>query len=212
MDKPPPPHSHALAPEDVIRRKVKAELRKRIRGLRATTPAAACAARSAKLVERLAALEPLARARSVALFFPIGEKHEVDLRPHDATLRARGVRIAYPAIDPETRRMCFRSTASTADLEERGFGFAEPPPSAHELARGELDVVVVPAIVLAPSGHRIGYGAGFYDRTLPTVAPPAITIGVAYAFQLLAEVPALPDDVALDWIVTDDRAVPAERG
>ncbi len=203
----PPRQSHKLAPDDVLRRKVKAELRKRLRGLRATTPADACAARSAKLVARLEALPSVVAAKTVALFWPILEKHEVDLRALDATLRARGVRVAYPAIDPETRGMCFRFVASEAELAERGFGFREPPPDAPACARGELDVVVVPAIGIAPDGHRIGYGAGFYDRTLPTVAPPAVTVGVAFDFQLLAEVPATEGDVPVDVVVTDTRTL-----
>ena len=203
----PPRHSHKLAPDDVIRRKVKAELRKRIRGLRATTPADACAARSAKLVARLEALPAVVAAKAVALFWPIVEKHEVDLRALDASLRARGVRVAYPSIDPATREMCFRVVASTGDLAERGFGFAEPPAEAALCARGDLDVVVVPAIAISPDGHRIGYGAGFYDRTLPTVAPPAVLVGVAFDFQLLAEVPATEGDVAVDIVVTDTRVL-----
>jgi 5-formyltetrahydrofolate cyclo-ligase len=201
----PPRHSHKLAPDDVIRRKVKAELRKRLRGLRATTPADACAARSAKLVLRLAALPCVLEAKAVALFWPIVEKHEVDLRALDTALRARGVRIAYPVIDPTTRDMSFRFAASPAELAERGFGFLEPLPDAPMAARGDLDVVVVPAIAISPDGHRIGYGAGFYDRTLPSVAPPAVTVGVAFDFQLLAEVPATEGDVPVDVVVTDAR-------
>ena len=209
MEKPPhPPHERPS--DDLLRRKVKAELRKRIRGLRATTPATACAARSAKIVARLERLEVMTRATSVALFWPILEKHEVDLRALDASLRARGVRVAYPAIDAETRQMCFRFVASPDELDERGFGFREPPASAPSCGRGELDVVVVPAIAISPTGHRIGYGAGFYDRTLPTVAPPAVAVGVAYDYQLLVEVPATPEDVAVEWIVTDARDLRAE--
>jgi 5-formyltetrahydrofolate cyclo-ligase len=209
--KEPPPHSHKLPPDDAIRHKVKAELRKRLRGLRATTPADACAARSAKLVARLSALPAFAAARSVALFWPIVEKHEVDLRSLDVTLRGRGARVAYPSIDPETRRMCFRFVDDVSVLVERGMGFCEPPAEAPECARGELDVVVVPAIAISPDGHRIGYGAGFYDRTLPTVAPPAVLVGVAYDFQLLAEVPVTEGDVALDFVVTDARELTATR-
>ena len=203
----PPRHSHKLAPDDHIRRKVKAELRKRLRGLRATTPADACAVRSAKLVLRLEALPQIVAARAVALFWPIVDKHEVDLRPLDASLRARGVRVAYPSIDPSTKAMSFRFVEGADDLDERGFGFREPPLTAPSCARGDLDVVVVPAIAISPDGHRIGYGAGFYDRTLPTVAPPAIMVGVAFDFQLLAEVPATEGDVAVDVVVTDARDV-----
>ena len=203
----PPRLSHKLAPDDHSRRKVKAELRKRLRGLRATTPADACAVRSTKLVLRLEALPQIVAARAVALFWPIVEKHEVDLRPLDASLRARGVRVAYPSIDPATKDMSFRFVESADDLDERGFGFREPPHTAPSCARGDLDVVVVPAIAISPDGHRIGYGAGFYDRTLPTVAPPAVMVGVAFDFQLLAEVPATEGDVAVDVVVTDARDV-----
>jgi 5-formyltetrahydrofolate cyclo-ligase len=207
---PPEPHSHALAPEDVIRLKVKAELRKRMRGVRKTAPPEACAERSAKIVASLEAHEVVAAAKSVALFWPIVERHEVDLRELDRRLRARGVQIAYPAIDPETGEMSFRIVEDVAVLEERGYGFAEPASDA-PLATA-LDVVVVPALAVDPMGHRIGYGAGYYDRTLPKYAPPAIAISVAYDWQLVAEIPATPGDVQTSWVVTDQRVLDARAG
>ena len=201
--------AHRLPPDDVIRVRVKAELRKRLRGVRATMPLEACAKRSVKLVARLEAHPVVRAAKSVALFWPIVERHEVDLRPLDAALRARGVAVAYPAIDPETRAMTFRFCA-TESLEERGFGFSEPPPEAREAAGGEIDVLVVPAIAIDPTGHRIGYGAGFYDRTIPRFAPPAVAVGVAFDFQLVAEVPFGQHDVAVEWVVTDERELRRE--
>ena len=201
------PHSHELPPEDYIRRKVKAELRKRMRGLRKTTPADACNARSARIVSTLEAHPAIVAARTVALFWPIEERHEVDLRPLDASLRARGVKVAYPAIDGETGAMTFRVVDAVASLEEAGFGFREPPKDAPEPAA--IDVIVVPALAVDPTGHRIGYGAAYYDRTLPRFAPPAITIVVAYDFQLLVEVPFGAHDVRCNWIVTDTRTLEA---
>ncbi len=192
--------------EEQVLLRVKLELRKRMRGLRNTTPASACAVRSEKIVERLRALPVVGGAKSVALFWPIEDKHEVDLRALDDELRARGGRVAYPAIDPETRAMTFRF-APTSELEERGLGFAEPPPGAQEAQA--LDAIVVPALAIDERGHRLGYGAGYYDRTLPRFAPPAVTIGVAYDFQLLVEVPALALDVPVDWVVTDARTIEA---
>jgi len=197
-------HSHKLAPEDVIRRKVKAELRKRLRGVRKTTPIEACEARSRAIVERLEAHEAIAGAKRVALFWPIVARHEVDLRALDARLRARGVRLAYPTIDPDTGVMEFRFLDDPGALEERGYGFMEPPASA-PLAE-ELDVVVVPALAVDPAGHRIGYGAGYYDRTLPRFAPPAKSIAVAYDWQLVAEVPATETDVRCTHVLTDLRS------
>ncbi len=195
--------------ERALLHRVKSELRKRLRGLRTTMPASACAERSARIVRAIESHPVMQSARRVALFWPIMERHEVDLRSLDETLRKRGVTIAYPAIDPETRAMTFRVTTRREDLEERGFGFEEPP--ADSPLPDALDVIVVPALAIDPRGVRIGYGAGFYDRALPTWSPPAVTLGVAYDFQLLAELPSTETDVAVQWIVTDSRAIQAEK-
>jgi 5-formyltetrahydrofolate cyclo-ligase len=203
------PHSHALAPEEEIRFKVKAELRKRIRGVRKTAPLEACAERSAKIVQALEAHPAIKDAKSVTLFWPMIERHEVDLRSLDTSLRARGVRVAYPAIDQDTGDMTFRFVDDIATLQEAGYGFAEPPKDAPLATAPDLDVVVVPAIAIDPTGHRIGYGAGYYDRALPTVAPPATTIAVAYDYQLVAEVPFTPGDVRVAWVLTDTRLIDA---
>jgi 5-formyltetrahydrofolate cyclo-ligase len=205
-----PSYRHGFIPssaEDELRRRVKAELRKRMRGLRKALPASACDGRSARIVGRLEALEPIASARAVALFWPIEERHEVDLRALGARLRERGARVAYPGVDPETREMTFRFVAHPDAMQEQGFGFREPSPGDPEAAAGELDAIVVPALAADPSGHRIGYGAGYYDRTLPRFAPPAASVAVVFDFQLVAEVPATEGDVTVGWVVTDTRTL-----
>jgi 5-formyltetrahydrofolate cyclo-ligase len=63
--------------------------------------------------------------------------------------------------------------------------------------------VIVPALAATPDGHRLGYGSGFYDVTLPELRPPALAVTVLYSFQLLAELPTLEHDVACDVVVTD---------
>jgi 5-formyltetrahydrofolate cyclo-ligase len=192
-----------LPPDDVLRRRVKAEIRKRLRGLRKTTPSSACAERSASIVLCLEGLEVIRSAKRVALFWPIAERHEVDLRALDASLRARGALVAYPNI-LESGEMVFSYIGDTAELEEHTLGFHAAP--GVEDVR-DLDAIVVPAIALDPTGHRIGYGAGYYDRAL--AGRGASTIGVAFDFQLVPEVPATPDDVPVQWIVTDRRVLRA---
>jgi 5-formyltetrahydrofolate cyclo-ligase len=203
---------HGFAPssaEDVLRLRVKIEIRKRMRGLRRAMPAGACAVRSARLVERLAELAPILCARAVALFWPIEERHEVDLRSLDARLRERGARVAYPWVDPETHAMTFRFVSHPDAMREQGFGFREPAPGDAEAVPGELDAVVVPALAVDPRGHRVGYGAGYYDRTLPRFAPPATSIAVAFDFQLVPETPKTDGDVSVAWVVTDAREMAA---
>ena len=203
----PKDHSHKLAPEEFIRLKVKAELRKRLRGVRKTTPAEACAERSRALVTRLEAHPSVVAAKSIALFWPIEARHEVDLRSLDTTLRGRGVRIAYPSIDADTNVMSFRFVDDVTVMDEKGFGFREPALDAPEASA--VDVVIVPAVAVDPTGHRIGYGAGYYDRTLPKYVPPGVSIAVAYDWQLVAEVPATEHDVRCQWVVTDLRTFDA---
>jgi 5-formyltetrahydrofolate cyclo-ligase len=165
--------------------------------------------RSARLVERLAELAPILCARAVALFWPIEERHEVDLRSLDARLRERGARVAYPWVDPETHAMTFRFVSHPDAMREQGFGFREPAPGDAEAVPGELDAVVVPALAVDPRGHRVGYGAGYYDRTLPRFAPPATSIAVAFDFQLVPETPKTDGDVSVAWVVTDAREMAA---
>ena len=200
-------HEHSLAPEDIIRTKVKAELRKRLRGVRKTAPLEACQARSALIVGRLSELDVVRTALSAAFFWPIEARHEVDLRALDASMRTRGVRIAYPAIDPNTGEMQFRFVVDPASMEEHGYGFQEPSAEC-EIATA-LDVIFVPAVAVDSTGHRIGYGAGYYDRALPRFASAA-SIAVAYDYQLIVEVPATEGDVRVGWIVTDARTLRAE--
>jgi 5-formyltetrahydrofolate cyclo-ligase len=200
----------ASSAEDLLRERVKVEIRKRMRGLRKTMPQSACAARSARIVQRLAALAPIAHAHAVALFWPIEERHEVDLRSLDESLRERGARVAYPWVDPETRAMTFRFVAHPGAMQEQGFGFREPAASDTEASPGELEAIVVPALAVDPRGHRVGYGAGYYDRTLPRFVPPAVSVAVAFDFQLVPETPRTDADVSVTWIVTDAREMAAE--
>lgn len=211
--------------EVALRYRAKAVLRKRARALRSSIPREAIAARSARIAARLEAHPLVVGASSVALFWPIEGRNEVDLTALDARLRALGKRVAYPSIEGDddgspgdpapvprdlaARAMTFRFVDDPAAMEERGLGFCEPAPDAPEAAA--LDVIVVPALQIDVRGHRIGYGAGFYDRALSRFAPPARTIGVAFSFQLIPEVPVTEGDVAVERIVTDEKELEAER-
>ncbi|HMY18478.1 MAG TPA: 5-formyltetrahydrofolate cyclo-ligase [Polyangium sp.] len=187
----------------ILAYRAKAELRKRLRALRNTIPATAIAERSAKIQARLENLPVFVQAKRVALFWPIEGRNEVDLRALATSLHHRGVSIAFPSIDPETRIMTFRVPQRPESMEERGLGFAEPAYEDPEATN--LDVIIVPALGVDGSGNRIGYGAGYYDRTLPRFCPPAVAIAVAFDFQLLVEVPQTEGDVAVQLVVTDER-------
>jgi 5-formyltetrahydrofolate cyclo-ligase len=191
----------------------KQELRRRMRALRAAHPAAALKIRSQAIATRAAELEAFVQARSVALFFPMAERKEVDLRELDAEARRQGKRVYYPFLEARGDALVsgLRLSQSLEDLAERDQRFCEPPPGAPEAARGDVDLLFVPALAVAPSGHRLGYGAGFYDSLLPDLCPPGKAVAVAFDFQLLVELPTLPHDQACDFLLTDARSLAAEK-
>jgi 5-formyltetrahydrofolate cyclo-ligase len=188
----------------------KKQLRLRMRALRAAHPAGTLAERSAKIVALVARHEAFVRARSLALFSPLLERNEVDVRALDALARAANKRVFYPGVRDDAGGRAetdFRESAGLDDLDDRGHRFREPPAGAASAGRGDIDLVLVPALAVALSGHRLGWGGGFYDAALPDLRPPACAMVVAFDFQLLAEVPNLAHDVACDVIVTDQRTV-----
>ena len=187
----------------------KAQLRKRMRALRTAHPAEALKIRSRAVVARALALPAFVAAGGVALFFPMEDRKEIDLRDLDAEARRLGKRVYYPFLEPRGDALVsgLRLSASLDELAERGQRFHEPPLDAREAARGDVDLLFVPALAVAPSGHRLGYGAGFYDSLLPDVCPPGKAVAVAYDFQLLVELPTLPHDVACDFVLTDARSL-----
>jgi 5-formyltetrahydrofolate cyclo-ligase len=191
----------------------KQQLRKRMRALRTAHPAEALKIRTRALVARALTLPAFTEARGVALFFPMEDRKEIDLRELDAEARRQNKRVYYPFLEPRGQALVsgLRLSASLDELLDRGQRFREPPPDAPEAARGEVDLLFVPALAVAPSGHRLGYGAGFYDSLLPDVCPPGRAVAVAYDFQLLVELPTLPHDVPCDFILTDARSLAREQ-
>lgn len=200
-----------LAPElqaELVHR-AKKQIRARMRAVRGGHPSAALKERSRAIVERLLQHPSVVGARSVASFWPLAERGEVDLRALDENLRERGVILYYPFMEPLSDggySTGFRRTASKEDLVDRGQKFFEPSPDGEVARSGDVDVVIVPALAADVRGHRIGYGAGYYDATLADVCPPARSIIVAYQFQMLAELPVEGHDVACDFVVTDERS------
>lgn len=190
--------------------RAKGQLRARMKAMRKAYPSAALAERSARIVERVAGLSEFASAGSVALFWPVVELGEVDVRPLDELARAANKRVYYPGF----RRLPggeltseLRLTAVGGELVPGEKRFLEPLLEAPVAKRGEVELIVVPALAAALSGHRLGFGLGFYDTLLPDFRPPARAVVVVFDFQMLAELPTEPHDAACDLVVSDARTV-----
>ena len=133
-------------------------------------------------------------------FWPI--RSEADIRPLMAHLRSRGARLCLPVVlDRET--IVFRELVGGAPVVKTGFGTTGPGPEAAVL---DPDILLVPLSAFDRTGHRIGYGAGHYDRAIDRLKAKGRVpklIGIAFDCQEVASVPAEPHDVPLDGILTE---------
>lgn len=199
-----------LRPEEELRIRagVKAELRTRMRAIRQKLPAEARAVRSGAILDHLFSLPEYARAGVVAGFHPL--RGEVDLRPLFDRVAAAGKTLALPRVDLDAGELVLYRWAPGDALEEGPYGLLEPSAEAAVLAPALVDLVICPALAVDETGHRIGYGGGYYDRLLPRCSR-ALACAVAFDFQLIAEVPAMPGDVAVGAVITDARLLRVER-
>jgi 5-formyltetrahydrofolate cyclo-ligase len=133
----------------------------------------------------------------VAGFWPMGR--EIDIRPLLHALHDRGHPIGLPVTPKRGLPLSFRRWRPGDELARGPMGTSQPLPGAEPLTP---DWLLVPLLAFDRAGRRLGYGGGYYDRTLAAL-PGATAIGVAYACQALDEVPAGPDDARLAAIATE---------
>jgi 5-formyltetrahydrofolate cyclo-ligase len=138
-------------------------------------------------------------------------RSEIDPVPLMRVLAGKGARLALPAVMARGKSLAFRAWSAGDRLMLGPLGILEPSPAATELIP---DIMLVPLAAFDRAGHRIGYGAGHYDYTLAHVrkAKPIAAIGVAFAVQEIKAVPALPHDVALDYVLTETQAFDFRSG
>jgi 5-formyltetrahydrofolate cyclo-ligase len=180
---------------------------------KATLRAAALAARDGLSSEHRAAAAQAIAARGlpietmrdtvVAGYSPI--RSEIDPTPLMRNLAAQGVRLALPVIAARGQPLGFHAWSPDDRLLRGPLGILEPSPDSAKIVP---DILLVPLAAFDRAGHRIGYGAGHYDRSLEHLRKlKAITaIGVAFAAQEIEAVPAQPHDLALDYVLTETQA------
>ena len=146
---------------------------------------------------------PIDAPAVVSGFWPI--KEEIDIRPLLIELFNQGCQLALPVVQGKGQPLIFRAWRPGDPLEAGVFGTLQPSAKREVL---QPDALIVPLLACDEEGWRLGYGGGFYDRTLAGLrAKNNVTaIGVGFDAQLVPEVPHGPADQRLDWLLTDKRA------
>jgi 5-formyltetrahydrofolate cyclo-ligase len=157
--------------------------------------------RARRIEARLDMLLPDLVGTSISLYWPF--RGEPDLRGWAAAIRARGANCALPVVVEKNAPLIFRLWAIGAPLAPGVWNIPIPVNSA-ELAP---DVIIAPVVGFDQQGYRLGYGGGFYDRTLAALAKKPRVIGVGYSQAAIATIYPLPHDIPMDVIVTEETIV-----
>ena len=144
----------------------------------------------------------IAQGMIVSGYAPI--RSELDPAPLMKKLADKGARLALPCINARGQSLIFRSWSPQDRLMLGPLGIPEPSPAAAEV---HPDVMLVPLAAFDKLGHRIGYGAGYYDYTFAHLrkAKHVIGVGLAFAAQETKAIPALSHDVPLDYVLTERK-------
>lgn len=145
---------------------------------------------------------PLSDSSVVAGYWPI--RSEFDPREGMAWLYTQGHTLSLPVVVGEREPLVFREWTPGMQLEEGAWGVKVPASSSIELIP---TVVLVPLLAFSEEGGRLGYGGGFYDRTLARLRQQGevLAVGLGFAGQELADLVVTSEDERLDWMVTEKR-------
>jgi 5-formyltetrahydrofolate cyclo-ligase len=140
----------------------------------------------------------------VSGFMPL--KTEINPLPLMRKLAAAGAQLALPCIAGRGKPLIMRAFAFGDELASGQWGIREPKPDAPEAAP---DIMLVPLLAFDRVGHRIGYGAGYYDMTIAKLRAlkPVTAIGIAFAAQEIPSVPVTPRDARLDLVLTEREVI-----
>jgi 5-formyltetrahydrofolate cyclo-ligase len=182
---------------------LKAALRAEALALRDALPAAARQAAADAIAARGLPVE-ITPVTVVSGFMPM--KTEINPIPLMRKLADAGVQLALPAIAGRGKPLIMRAWQFGGPLKSGQWGIREPMPEAREVAPA---ILIVPLACFDRAGHRIGYGAGYYDMTINALRAKqkTIAIGIAFAAQEIPKVPATERDERLDLVLTEREVI-----
>ena len=186
----------------------KRDLRRRMLACRRALSVEERASRSAVITEKLLSLDAVQKARTVFAYAAMED--EVQTEPLIASLLDRGKRVAIPLVIGK-RSMEAALVPSMDALETGAYGILTVRAERREiLPPQEIDCVIVPGVAFGLDGSRLGMGGGYYDAFLPR-AERAVRVAAAFQCQISEDIPSLPYDCGVDWIVTEQGVFKANK-
>lgn len=210
----PPCFAHELgtskgAPVDAVQARDvarwRAAARERLIAARQAIPVAERPALDAAISARLDAALGDLRGRIVCAYWPF--RGEPDLRRWMETARARGARCALPVVTKKAAPMAFRLWTPGEPLTRGVWNIPVPAGGAAVTP----DVVIAPVVGFDPDCYRLGYGGGYFDRTLAALTRRPVVAGVGHVLAALPTIYPQPHDIPMDFVATPEAFVRPRR-
>jgi len=148
-----------------------------------------------------AVLDPSDGRGALAVY--LASPDEIDLTAVIKEMFSRGVTVVAPRWNGKTYELAKLNSLIDADLREGPMGILEPK-DAEIFPPNEVAVWLVPGIAFTRDGKRLGYGGGWYDRLMAAAGKQATKVGVAYAFQIVDDLPIEPHDIRVDDVAVNE--------
>ena len=158
---------------------------------------------SKKIQKRINKVYAFKDAKKIGLYYPIGS--EILTQDIIQELISKGKEVFLPKVTGEN--MEFRKIKDFSSLEMGNFDIMEPKEDCK--VDNYLDIIVVPTVGISPSGVRLGYGHGFYDKFLEK--KDSLTISLTLEKQIIKNIPKSEHDISIDWIITEDRMFQTQK-
>jgi 5-formyltetrahydrofolate cyclo-ligase len=190
-------------PDTATAAELKANLRRDALARREALPADMRAAAAQAIAARPFPV-PVAAGTIISGFMPL--KSEINPVPLMRKLADAGASLALPVVAGRGQPLIMRAYGFGDVLASGQWGIREPKPDAPEVFP---DILLVPLLAFDRAGHRIGYGAGYYDMTIAALRArkPVTAVGIAYAAQEVGAVPTTPRDARLDLVLTEREVI-----
>ena len=183
---------------------MKDKLRQQMLGKRNSLSQEELLKKSRHIQRRLLDLREYQQAHIICFYVSYG--HEVFTHELIKRCLMKGKQVVVPLSHPETHTLSLSLLKKWDDLAPGTYHILEPKKEAqHIIDVGALELIIVPGVAFDYKGNRIGHGKGYYDNLLTTTN--ALSIGLAFEFQLVESIPADSHDIAVDMIITEKRIV-----
>ena len=140
---------------------------------------------------------PKLQKMNIGIYWPL--RGEYDPRLIAQYFMQHGATIALPEVVSKDEPLCFRKWLPGIPMKEGAYGIPVPV----EARAVKVNAIIIPMVGFDQHGYRLGYGSGYFDRTLATYQPHPLTIGIAFEIQRLENIYAQPHDIAMHYIVTE---------